>query len=174
MRKQSLSFIVPDKKIAKIEHLNSGDIHISFEEANFDYITTFKDAYNYLKDNNIKSDLRDEYDFSYKGSYANLVAQFRIVIAALTHAANISFASKENILLSTQVTMGVGKKIGVLKIGQDYTICGIASKIPVDFSNPSLFLVPSKKIADHIFKYFKDLFLKIYYIDMPNVQPITL
>lgn len=80
MAKQTIEIEVPDGKKAIWK-----DGCIKFVPVNpMEQIKQFEDAYQYLKENNLCSDLLREYEQVPPGSYSETLCGYRIVVAALT------------------------------------------------------------------------------------------
>lgn len=77
---------VPENQIAEVNKQPDGNILIKFKDKEFwKSIKTVVDAITYLQDNDMCSELLSEFDMAPRGSYSEKLAEYRIVVAALTN-----------------------------------------------------------------------------------------
>lgn len=178
--KQTIEIEVPEGKKAIIEGSHIRYIDIEYWKS----IKTFNDALHYCYDYPPLNQFVEEYDLA-ETNYAILIAELRLIIAALTNNEKLSLTSGSVYYPALQLYKAdhseliIGKDIigTIITEGKSYVVASITAHttclqglggFPPDcpFSSVSTGInigLPSKEIADHLTKYFGKLLFEVMY-----------
>lgn len=184
MKKQTIEIEVPDGKEAIWEN---GTIRFVPDSLHWEHITTFEDALVYVKEYLPEC---EDLIFSYKktalGSYENVIAKYRIVIAALTNNEKRHLTTEDkwypivqfcrpkdkgncwgNVLIGTIGSEGRrfsvvgGRAYSGGRAGLGYFSPNLG--VSISDTDPNFQSVSSEEIAEHISTYFGKLLFEVYY-----------
>lgn len=178
---------VPKGKVAEVTKLADENVLVTFKNVeHWKLIKNVDDACNYLRKEGICEDLVHEYEYALHGSYSEVVAAYRVVVAALTNNDKCHLLIWERWIPLVEFCKPGNEKncygreiIGFIESeGKKFIVVGgrairnpyytgignffSAEGVSSGYSISSL-TASSKEIAEHISKYFGRLFCEFRY-----------